>query len=100
MNEEVDGVRRQREARNVALGAITADLNNLLVSTNIPIIFLDRELRVRRFVPAATQLMHLVPSDMGRSVEHIKKRFDDAGLIRDAQTVLEKLVPITTAVET
>ncbi len=100
LNEEMVTVNRQLEDRNVELRSITADLNNLLVSTDIPIIFLDRELRVRRFMPAATQLMHLVPSDVGRSVEHIKERFDDAGMIRDAQTVLEKLVPITTEVET
>ncbi len=100
LNEEMVTVNRQLEDRNVELRSTSADLSNLLVSTDIPIIFLDRELRVRRFMPAATQLMRLVPSDVGRSVEHIKERFHDAGLIRDARAVLEKLVPITNEVRT
>jgi two-component system, chemotaxis family, CheB/CheR fusion protein len=99
MNEEMATINRQLEDKNLELRQISTDLNNLLASASIPIIFLDRELRVRRFTPAATELMRLVPSDLGRSIEHIKERFHDRGLIRDAQEVLDKLVPITTEVQ-
>ncbi|HEX7026091.1 MAG TPA: CheR family methyltransferase, partial [Gammaproteobacteria bacterium] len=100
LNEEMITINRQLEDKNVALQSASADINNLLVSTDIPIIFLDRELRIRRFTPAATELMHLVPSDLGRSVEHIKERFQNGGLVRDAKRVLEKLVPVTAEIET
>ncbi len=100
LNEEMVTVNRQLEDRNAELHAVSTDLKNLLMSTDIPIIFLDRELRVRRFMPAATQLMRLVPSDIGRSIEHIKERFHDAGLVSDAKVVLDKLVPITAEVQT
>lgn len=99
LNEEMVTINRLLEYKNLELRQISTDLNNLLASASIPIIFLDRELRVRRFTPAATELMRLVPSDVGRSIEHIKERFRDSELIRDAQEVLEKLIPITTEVQ-
>ena len=61
LNEELLTVNRQLEERNVEFRLASGDLQNLIMSTDIPIIFLDRELRVRRFMPAATQLMRLVP---------------------------------------
>lgn len=100
LNEEMVTINRQLEDKNVDLRAINDDLSNLLVSVAVPIIFLDRDLRVRRFTPTATELMRLLPSDIGRSVEHIKERFQDGGLIQDAKRVLDKLVPITTEVQT
>lgn len=100
LNEEMVTINRQLEDKNLALRSANADINNLLVSTDIPIIFLDRELRVRRYTPAATRLMRLVPADLGRSVEHIKACFQNGGLVKDARQVLEKLVPVTAEIET
>jgi two-component system CheB/CheR fusion protein len=100
LNEEMVTINRQLEEKNTELRAMSADLSNLLVSTDIPIIFLDRELRIRRFTPAATRLMRLAPADLGRSFEDIKGRFDDLSLLTDARNVLEKLVPMTTEVWT
>lgn len=100
LNEEMVTINRQLENKNVELRQVSTDLQNLLVSANIPIIFLDRDFRVRRFTPAATELMRLVPSDLGRSIEHIKERFHNGGLLGDAQEVLAKLVPIVTEVQT
>lgn len=100
LNEEMVTINRQLEERNIQLRTVNTDITNLLVSTDIPIIFLDRELCVRRFTPAATELMRLIPSDVGRSVEHIKERFHDGGLLADARRVLDKLIPIITEVQT
>lgn len=100
MNEEMTAINRQLEEKNIELRKISTDLSNLLASASIPIIFLDRELRVRRFTPAATELMRLVPSDIGRSIEHIKERFHNGDLLRDARVVLETLIPSTAEVQT
>jgi two-component system, chemotaxis family, CheB/CheR fusion protein len=99
LNEEMVTVNKQLEDRNVELRTISSDLNNLLVSTNIPIIFLDRALRIRRFTPSATKVMHLVPGDVGRPVRDIKQRFDDGTFAQDAQQVLDELVPISRDVQ-
>jgi len=100
LNEEMVTINRQLEERNSQLRTVNTDITNLLVSTHIPIIFLDRELRIRRFTPAATEIMRLIPADAGRSVEDIKERFRDGTLLQDARKVLERLIPITTEVQT
>jgi two-component system, chemotaxis family, CheB/CheR fusion protein len=99
LNEEMVTINRQLEERNTELRTANADLNNFFVSTPVPIIFLDRDLRVRRFTPAATEVMRLVPSDVG-SLEHVKERVHDERLLTDARKVLENLSPITTEVAT
>jgi len=100
LNEEMSTINRQLEEKHTELRTTYDDLTNLVTSTDIPIIFLDRALRVRRFTPAATRLMRLAPSDVGRSIEHIKERFNSGGGAEDAHTVLEKLAPIKAEVQT
>jgi two-component system CheB/CheR fusion protein len=100
LNEEMVTINRQLEERNDQLRTVNTDITNLLVSTHIPIIFLDRELRIRRFTPAATEIMRLIAADVGRSVEDIKERIRDGTLLQDAKKVLDKLIPITTEVQT
>lgn len=94
VNEELLTVNRELEERHSTLRSVNADLENLLALTTIPTIFLDRELRIRRFTPAAERLMWLVPTDVGRPLEHIKKRVTDDKLLDDAAGVLGTLVPI------
>jgi two-component system, chemotaxis family, CheB/CheR fusion protein len=95
LNEELATINRQLEEKNKELREVNADLRNLLSSTEIPTIFLDRHLSVRQYTPAATQVMRLVPSDVGRSIEHIKERLRDDRLVSDANLVLERLAPAT-----
>ncbi|BAU49339.1 chemotaxis protein CheY [Sulfurifustis variabilis] len=100
LNEELTTTNRQLEERNTELRTITSDLNNLLVSANVPTLFLDRQLRIRRFTPACTQVMRVVPTDVGRSFEHVKMQVRDDDLLADAGRVLENLAPIEAEVTT
>jgi two-component system, chemotaxis family, CheB/CheR fusion protein len=100
LNEEMVTVNRQLEDKNTELRVANADVNNLLISAGVPIIFLDRGLRVRRFTPAATEVMNLVWSDVGRSIQHIKQRSPEDGLMDEARQVLESLTPLQTELET
>jgi two-component system, chemotaxis family, CheB/CheR fusion protein len=93
LNEELTTINRQLEERNRELRTLTLDLNNLLVSADVPTLFLDRELRIRRFTPACTQVMRIVPTDVGRSLEHVKMQVCDDNLLPDAKRMLEKLTP-------
>ena len=52
----------------------TSDLKNFLESTQIATIFLDNEMRVMNFTPAITQILHMVETDIGRPIGHIKAR--------------------------
>lgn len=46
----------------------TVDLDDLLVSTNVAVLLLDREKCIRKFTPAATALFSLLPADIGRPI--------------------------------
>src|SRR5262249_28968839 len=76
------------------LESSNADLNNLLVSTDLATIFLDRQLRVRRFTPTSRRVLNLIPSDVGRPISDLTLKFKDEHLLRDSQQVLERLTPI------
>jgi two-component system CheB/CheR fusion protein len=99
INEELNTVNAQLEAKVVELKQANDDLDNLLISTNIPTIFLDGRFHVRRFTPAATNLFHLIPSDVGRSLGDITRRCTDEDVLSDAGVVLAQLAPITKEVQ-
>ncbi|MEO8505597.1 MAG: CheR family methyltransferase [Acidobacteriota bacterium] len=100
LNEELTTINRQLEDRNQELRTLTSDLNNLLVSTNVPTVFLDRNLCVRRSTPACTGLMRIVPADVGRPLTDIKTQVRDDNLLADASRVLGEGTPIEAEVST
>jgi two-component system CheB/CheR fusion protein len=100
LNEEITRVNAQLEDRNAELRVTNQDLRNFLSSVDVPVLFLDRELHIRRYTPAVEHVMRMVESDVGRSIAHIKLRFQDDRLLPDAAAVLDRLVPISAEVET
>jgi two-component system CheB/CheR fusion protein len=74
INEELHTVSGEYEQRIEELVRLNADINNLLTSTDIGAIFLDRNLNLRRFTPAAAKLFNLVPHDVGRPISHVTSR--------------------------
>lgn len=100
LNEELTTTNRQLEEKNMELRTITSDLNNFLVSANVPTLILDHQLRIRRFTPACTEVMSIVSTDVGRSLEHIKMQVRDDNLIADVERVLENLAPVEAEVST
>ncbi len=94
LNEELTTVNAQLQAKMQELEATTNDLSSLLSSTSIAVLFLDTHFRIRRFTPAVKDLVELIPSDIGRPLSDLAPKFSDEHLMADAQSVLEKLVPI------
>ena len=66
LNEELITVNAQLQGKVEEQEETNNDLNNFLTSTSIPTIFLDHRLRVKRFTPAMSRLVTLIPGDMGR----------------------------------
>jgi two-component system, chemotaxis family, CheB/CheR fusion protein len=99
LNEEMNTINRELEDRNAQLRFTSTNLRNLLESTAVPTIFLDRDFRITFFTPAATALMRLVPLDVGRSVRHIKGRFSDERQLADAGAVLQRHAPVSAEVQ-
>ena len=73
------------------LSRTNADLNNLMASSDIGTIFLDRQLRIHRFTPAAQKIFNLIPADMGRPISDITSSLKYRGFIADAEQVLNDL---------
>ncbi|MBB4366198.1 two-component sensor histidine kinase [Bradyrhizobium sp. CIR48] len=72
----------------------TSDLKNFLESTQIATVFLDNDLRVMKFTPAITQILHLVETDTGRPIAHIKARVPIEELYEDVRRVLRTLASV------
>ncbi|MFD1613066.1 CheR family methyltransferase [Sphingomonas tabacisoli] len=91
VNEELQTVNAELGHRVADLARANSDLKNLLESTQIATIFLDNELRVRSFTPAATDVFHLLDTDVGRPIEHLGSRVPYPELSEDVRKVLTKL---------
>ena len=79
-NEELATVNEELENRNLELTQVNDDLVNLLGSINLPILFLDQHLRIRRFNAMAKDVLHLIPADVGRPIGDIKTGLEHRGL--------------------
>jgi two-component system, chemotaxis family, CheB/CheR fusion protein len=93
-NEELQTVNAELNARVEELSRANNDMNNLLESTQIATVFLDRSLLVKSFTPAAKDVFRLVESDAGRPISHVRPRFEAGGLQEDAERVLRTLTTI------
>jgi two-component system, chemotaxis family, CheB/CheR fusion protein len=91
INEELQTVNAELNARVEELSHANNDMRNLLDSTQIATVFLDRMLNVKSFTPAAKDVFRLVESDAGRSIMHVRARFECETLQEDAERVLRTL---------
>jgi two-component system, chemotaxis family, CheB/CheR fusion protein len=94
LNEELTTTNRQLEERNEELRTLTSDLDNLLTSANVPTVFLDRELRARRFTPATSAVLRVSEADLGRPLADLTLQVRDDDLLADAARVLADSTPI------
>jgi two-component system CheB/CheR fusion protein len=69
-------------------------MNNLLDSTDVATLFLDRDLNVRRFTPQATKIIKLIPADVGRPITDLASDLRYPELAGDAREVLRKLASV------
>ena len=75
VNEELFTVNTDHQRKIAELVEVTEDLNNLLTSTEIGVIFLDRDLRIRKYTDSVKQIFDLVDSDIGRKITSFSDRF-------------------------
>ncbi len=91
VNEELTTVNGELTQRVQELTRATSDLKNFLGEARIATVFLDNELRVMNFTPAITQVLHLVETDVGRPISHIKATVPIEQLDQDLREVLRTL---------
>ena len=95
-NEELGTLNAELRVKNSELHELSNDISNLLNSTRIPVVMLDRRLYIRRITPSASDLFAVRPADVGRPFTDIKLNIDMPA--RDLQSeigkVLDSLQPV------
>lgn len=99
-NEELATVNSELQHKVEELSNANNDLNNLLSSTEIGTIFLDTNLRIKRFTPSAAKIFNLIQSDIGRPISDITSKIKYENLYEDAIHVLDTLTKLEVDVHT
>jgi two-component system CheB/CheR fusion protein len=99
INEELQTVNTELNSRVDELSRANSDIANLLESTQIATVFLDRNLAIKSFTPAAKDVFRLVESDTGRPITHVRARFAADTVQEDAERVLRNLHTIEREIE-
>ncbi|MCF8145494.1 MAG: PAS domain-containing protein [Deltaproteobacteria bacterium] len=113
-NEELESSREELQSLNEELSTVNSELHSkiqelaesygtitaVLDSTHIAILFLDRDLRVKRFTNEAAKLINLIDSDVGRPIDHISHNLECDRFTEKIHQVLETLTPVEDDVRT
>jgi PAS domain S-box-containing protein len=92
-NEELSTINAELQFKNEELSGLNNDIYNLLNSTEIATLFLDLEIRIRRFTPAIQRIYPFLQTDAGRPLAHFISNLNYDHLVEDARRVLENLIP-------
>ncbi len=87
VNEELHTVNAEHLQKMEDLALLNADMDNLLDSTRIGTIFLDKDLTIRRFTPTIQEHFNLHKQDVGRPLEHFVSNFSSS----KKTTILERV---------
>lgn len=93
VNEELYTVNAEYQQKNHELSVANDDLNNLIQSTEIALLFLDANLNVRKFTPAINKILDLVTHDIGRHISHFRSKIQLENFMVHVEKVLDTLVP-------
>ena len=99
MNEELNTVNAELQGKVEQLELSHDDVINLLASSDIATLFLDRDLHIKLFNPATMQLLNVRNSDIDRPISDFSGRVDNADFTADAQQVLNKLALVERVVD-
>lgn len=91
MNEELLTVNFELKTKVEETDKINDYLTNLIASTEIATVFVDRSLRIKWFTPRATDIFSMLPMDTGRPLMDITHRLDYPDMADDAASVFESL---------
>jgi len=100
VNEELKTLNEQLESKVDELSRAHSDLENLMEATEVGIIFVDRDLCVKRFTSATKDIFNLIDSDIGRPLKHITNTLEYEEMTGDIETVLDDLEKIKKVVST
>ena len=89
VNEELYTVNSEHQKRIDELAEATNDMDNLLATTRVGVIFIDDEMCLRRFTPEIGRMFHLLPQDVGRPIRSIGSWLEYKAFEEDLEKVLK-----------
>ncbi|MGB7380371.1 MAG: chemotaxis protein CheB [Rivularia sp. (in: cyanobacteria)] len=89
VNEELYTVNAEYQSKIRELTQLNNDIDNLLRSTDIGVVFLDRQLHIRKFTPAATRALNIIPTDVNRPLAHVTHNLNCSNLVKTIQTAVD-----------
>jgi two-component system CheB/CheR fusion protein len=100
VNEELATLNAELNEKVASLSRANNDLDNLMAGTGVGTLFVDNQLRITRFTPSVTQVINLIPSDVGRPLAHTVSNLRSYHqLVGDVQKVLDNLTHIEVEAE-
>jgi two-component system CheB/CheR fusion protein len=91
VNEELTTVNHELKEKMDETTRTNSDLQNLMASTDIATLFLDRHLNIKRITPPVEKLFNITPADAGRPLEHFTHKLQYENLVADAEQSLRSL---------
>ncbi len=88
VNEELHSVNAEHERKIALLTELHDDMDNLLRSTRLGTLFLDRDLAIRKFTPAVSEYVSVLDRDVGRPIEHLATQVGGPAFLADLRRVL------------
>ena len=92
-NEELTALNAQLQETLEKQRTTSNDLQNVLYSTDVATLFLDKDLKIRFFTPATRSIFNVIPGDIGRPLADLRSLAPDLGFAADAREVLRTLQP-------
>ncbi|MEM7246462.1 MAG: chemotaxis protein CheB [Acidobacteriota bacterium] len=93
VNEELYTVNTEHQSKIDELTDLNDDMDNLLTGTSVGAVFLDSELRIRKFTPAVVRVVQLLEHDLGRPFEQLHHGLRGVDPIEEAKAVLSSGKP-------
>ena len=92
MNEELQTINAELQTKLDDLALAQSDMQNVLNSIEIAILFMDQDLNVRRYTARAANIISLRESDVGRPLSELTTILQYPGLEDDARKTLDTLM--------
>lgn len=91
LNEELVTVNSELVAKVQEAARAGDDLRNLIALVGVATVFVDRTLSIKRHTSPAETLFNILPSDIGRPLQHLTHRLEYPEMIDDLRAAFETL---------
>ncbi|MFW5839003.1 MAG: chemotaxis protein CheB [Planctomycetota bacterium] len=93
VNEELHTVNSEYQEKIEELTQLNNDVDNLLRATEVGVLFLDINMHIRKFTPTISEVINILPQDLGRPISHITTKARDFDLAGQCAEVLKDRTP-------